>query len=98
MELVCTTVSTPKMLVYDASTTQLVRYLFTAAAVVISLTVLCAACTNGDLRLIGGSSSFEGRVEICWNNEWATVCDDFWSNADARVVCRQLGLTATGIT
>ena len=56
-----------------------------------------AACTNGDIRLIGGSNSFEGRVEICNNNNWGTVCDDGFAANDATVVCRQLGYTATGM-
>ena len=55
-----------------------------------------ARCVTGTIRLVGGTSVAEGRVEICYNGMYGTVCDDFWGTTDAQVVCRQLGYSSTG--
>ena len=52
---------------------------------------------EGDVRLANGSSAQEGRVEVCINGSYGTICDDKWSSLDASVVCRQLGFTSNGI-
>ena len=53
--------------------------------------IFTAAPVGDQVRLLGGSTSREGRVEILHNNQWGTICDDHWTDIDATVVCEQLG-------
>ena len=50
-------------------------------------------CTDGAIRLADGPTSYQGRVEVCLNQEWGSVCDSNWTTADANVACRQLGFS-----
>ena len=42
------------------------------------------------VRLVDGSTKYDGRVEVYHNGVWATVCDDRWGTDDAQVVCNAL--------
>ena len=58
---------------------------------------IVTTCIQGGIRLQGGTA-ISGRVEICNNNIWGTVCDDSWGIVDAQVACRQLGFSATSMS
>ena len=47
---------------------------------------------DGDIRLAGGTS-LSGRVEVCMDGVWGTVCDDSWGSEEASVTCFQLGFS-----
>ena len=54
-------------------------------------TYLYTACTDGQIRLVGGNSMYEGTVEMCFGNLWGLIAESGWGVKDAEVTCRQLG-------
>ena len=57
---------------------------------------LDTTCMEGTVHLVGGHNVKEGRVQICYNGEWHSVCGDRWSErgSEADVVCSTLGYSA----
>ena len=57
-------------------------------------------CHDGDVRLVNGSQRHEGRIEICFNETWGTICNWIssysWNHSQADVVCKQLGYSQAG--
>ena len=62
------------------------------------------ACEDGYVRLVNDRESparikdeiSQGRVEICMNGTFQSVCDSGWNNEDASVVCSEIGLSRYG--
>ena len=54
-------------------------------------------CEEGTIRLVDGIIEQEGRVEVCIDSVWGSVCDEGWDKTDAHVVCRQMGHPVLGL-
>ena len=63
---------------------------------ILKLILLLDNCTDGQVRLIGGTRKAEGTVEVCYNGLWGSICHASWDTSDATVVCRQLGYPTIG--
>ena len=48
------------------------------------------------MRLAGSTIPGHGRVEVCINETWGTICDGSLDNNDASVICKQLGFSPFG--
>ena len=68
-----------------------------AAVVCQAQSSLISNCSNGDIRLVSGTTDLEGRLEICINKVWGTVCSQGFTADDAEVVCTQLNLPFNGM-
>ena len=51
-------------------------------------------CPETRVRLEGSTVPYAGRLEVCFNGLWGSVCDDLFDQTDADVVCRELGYGA----
>ncbi|XP_018420615.1 PREDICTED: macrophage scavenger receptor types I and II [Nanorana parkeri] len=58
-----------------------------------SATVDLTTTSKPIVRLLDGSSPHRGRVEVFYNGQWGTICDDHWDNNDGKVVCKMLGFS-----
>ena len=67
------------------------------SCIIYDLCFCLGLCNDSDIRLVGGANEREGRIEICFNETWGTVCDNLWSTSDASVACGQLGFSKLGI-
>lgn len=53
-------------------------------------------CSLGELRLVNGTTEYEGRVELCIGGVWGDICNLNWDQRESQIVCRELGYSEAG--
>ena len=53
-------------------------------------------CEQGVVRLVDGYSESNGRLEMCVNEDWGTVCDEGFGSEEADSTCGVLGYKSSG--
>jgi len=54
------------------------------------VSVRCIDVSATGVRLAGSGFPLEGRLEVYYNGQWGTVCDDGFDTVDATVACKSL--------
>ena len=91
LQLLCTTVTTVRMLLSDAISHVSQQRDTVSYQVLTCVVVYTAICVENEIRLVGGTKESQGRVEICRTEAWNTICDGLWSNEEGAVICKELG-------
>ena len=59
--------------------------------------LIIGPCTDFSTRITGTSVPYIGRVEICIDQQWTTLCQSDWGINEAKVVCKELGYSNNGM-
>jgi len=54
-------------------------------------------CTDFEIDLVEGAPANEGKIKVCLNHFWGTVCDRYLDTTDANTLCHQLGFQQIGM-
>ena len=49
------------------------------------------------MRLADGVLAQEGRVEVCVNGVWGSICGTGWNTIDGYVLCKEAGFDDAGL-